>query len=143
MAKTKYGHYVLTDFAPPDLKNEVMNPKYSLILHADGATKFGGKNFSMAATAITEPAVMVSELHAHDYDQFLVFMGGDPLSKSLGGEAEICLGKEQEKHVIKTSAVVHIPKGLMHCPLTHKRVDKPYIFIDIILAPEYKRHSSK
>ncbi len=141
MAIKKYEQYILTDFTP--VEPEEKNSKYAIILDTEGVEKFKGKNFSFAASTITEPGVMVPEAHSHDYDQYLVFIGGDLQSKSLGGEAEMCLGKEQEKYIIKTSAIVHIPKGLVHCPLTHKRVDKPYLLLDIFLAPKYKRNLSK
>ncbi|HEY97587.1 MAG TPA: hypothetical protein G4O16_05325 [Dehalococcoidia bacterium] len=140
MTKIKYEHLVLTEFPPPKLEDGAIASKYHILAHASGIKKFNGKDFSIAATAITEPSVMVSDTHSHEFDQFLVFIGGNPLSKSLGGEVEICLGEEKEKHTITSSAIVHIPKGTMHCPLTHKRVDKPYIVLDILLAPEYKKH---
>jgi hypothetical protein len=141
MVKIKYEQYVLTDFAP--VEPEENNYRTTLIMDTEGAEKFKGKNFSLAASFITEPGVMVPKTHTHDYDQYLVFIGADLKSKSLGGEAEICLGEEQEKHIIKTAAIVHIPKGLKHCPLTHKRVDKPYLLLDIFLASKYKRNLSK
>jgi hypothetical protein len=140
MARTKYGHLILTEFPPKKLEEGAIEGKYSILVRAEGAERFNGKNFSIAATAITEPAVMIPDTHSHEYDQFLVFLGGNPSSKSLGGEVEICLGEEKERHSITTSAIVHIPKGMMHCPLTHKKVDKPYIFLDIYLAPEYKKN---
>jgi hypothetical protein len=141
MANKKYEQYVLTDFPP--VESEETNYKSALIMDTEGVKTFKGKNFSIAASFITDPGVMVSEPHAHDYDQYLIFIGSDLHSKSLGGEAEMCLGKEQEKYIINTSAIVHIPKGLVHCPLTHKRVDKPYLLLDIFLATKYKRNLSK
>jgi hypothetical protein len=32
-----------------------------------------------------------------------------------------------------------VPKGLIHGPLTFKRIDKPIEFIDVVLAPKYVR----
>jgi len=141
MVKEKYAQYVLTDF--PQVEPEEQNYKTTLIMDTEGVKTFKGKKFSLAASFITDPGVMVSEPHTHNYDQYLVFIGADLHSKSLGGEAEICLGEEQEKHTIKTAAIVHIPKGLKHCPLTHKRVDKPYLLLDIFLASKYERNLSK
>jgi len=69
----------------------------------------------------------ISNPHTHDYDEVLAFFGTnfeDP--HDLGGEIEFWLGGE--KQTITKSAIVFIPKGLQHCPLIYKRVDKP-IFI--------------
>jgi hypothetical protein len=83
---------------------------------------------------------MVSVGHAHDFDQYLCFVGTDPKTKNLGGVAEVYLGEEEEKYVINTSTIIYIPKGLKHCPLIHKRIDIPYLFMDIYIAPSYERH---
>jgi hypothetical protein len=143
MAGTKYGRYVFTDFTPVEMGGDERKIRYSVVLDAKGSEKFAGKPFSIAACVIKEPGVMVPDAHSHDFDQFLVFIGSNPLEPGLGGEAEICLGKEQEKHTINKAAVVHIPRGLVHCPLTHQKVDKPYLFLDIILSSEYKSNLSK
>jgi hypothetical protein len=141
MVKKKYEEYVLTDFAP--VEPEEQNYRTTVIIDTEGAAKFKGKNFSLAASFITRPGVMIPKTHTHDYDQYLVFIGTDLQSKSLGGEAEMCLGEEKEKYIIKTAAIVHIPKGLNHCPLTFRRVDKPYLLLDIFLASKYKRNLSE
>jgi hypothetical protein len=65
-------------------------------------------------------------------------MGADPDDLSvLGAELEIAMGEELEKHVFDTPTVVIAPKGLVHCPLTTKRVDKPYSFTAICLNNEH------
>jgi hypothetical protein len=141
MSRTKYGHYVVTEFSkiPEDAIEDV---KYIPMLYVNGDEKFGGSNFSIVVSTIDKPATMVPEGHSHDFDQYLCFVGLDPKTKDLGGEAEIYLGEEKEKHVINTSAIIHIPKGLMHCPLIHKRIDRPYLFMDIYLSPSYERDVS-
>jgi len=70
--------------------------------------------------------------HVHPRPEILNFIGTDlnDLSK-LGGEAEISLGKEAEKHVITKPTSVIIPGGFPHCPLTITRVDKPFILMDV------------
>jgi len=76
--------------------------------------------------------------HAHAFEEVLLFMGTDTddLSK-LGGEAEICLGKEKEKHVINTPAAVACPRNFVHIPLTVTKVERPFIFVVISLAAEH------
>jgi hypothetical protein len=70
--------------------------------------------------------------HIHPRPEILNFIGTDlnDLSK-LGGEVEISLGKEAEKHVITKPTSVIIPGGFPHCPLTITRVDKPFILMDV------------
>ncbi len=47
---------------------------------------YGNRQFSMSWWAITEPFEMVKDCHAHNFDQFLVFVGGDLTNMvDLGG----------------------------------------------------------
>jgi hypothetical protein len=57
----------------------------------------------------------------------------------LGGEIELSLGKEQEKHVITTPTMLINTPGLTHCSLNYKRVDRLIFHLDIYFAPEYVR----
>jgi hypothetical protein len=62
--------------------------------------------------------------HKHDYDEVLCMCGtnfDDPYD--LGGEVEFWLGGE--KQTITKSCMIFIPKGMEHCPLIYKRVDRP------------------
>jgi hypothetical protein len=66
----------------------------------------------------------VTQAHTHDFDEVLCMFGtnmDDPYD--LGGEVEFWLG--DEKHVITKSCIIFIPKGLKHCPLITKRIDRP------------------
>jgi hypothetical protein len=70
--------------------------------------------------------------HAHKKPEVLTFMGTDTNDlNNLGGELEFCLGREMEKHIITTPTAVIVPGGLVHCPLTITRVDKPFILCDV------------
>jgi hypothetical protein len=76
--------------------------------------------------------------HVHPNDEALVFVGLDPENPNyLGAELEITMGEEREIHVFDTPTVVVAPKGLVHCPLITRRVDKPYAFTAICLANEH------
>jgi len=121
---------------------EVSVPR--LGLHSD--KDFGNMNFSMSWWAITEPFEMVTECHAHDFPQFLIFVGGDLTNMpDLGGEVELTLsldGKDLEKFVITEATTVYVPAGLYHCPLNFKKINdprKPILFHDLFFSPEYKR----
>jgi hypothetical protein len=77
--------------------------------------------------------------HVHPNDEALVFMGLDPDNPDyLGAEIEFQMGEEREVHVFDTPSVVIAPKGLVHCPLITRRVDKPYAFTAICLAHEHE-----
>ncbi len=72
--------------------------------------------------------------HVHPNDEALLFVGLDPDNPDyLGAEIEIAMGKELEKHVFDTPTVVIAPKGLVHCPLNTRKVEKPYGFSAICL----------
>jgi hypothetical protein len=130
---------VLTDPTPHP---EVTAPRLALRSDQD----FGGLNFAMSWWAITEPFEMVTENHAHDFNQFLIFAGGD-LTKmpELGGVVELTLsldGKNLEKFVITEATTIFVPAGLYHCPLNFKKINdpkKPILFHDLFFSPEYKR----
>jgi hypothetical protein len=107
---------------------------------------FGNRQFLMTWWAITEPFEMVSENHTHDFDQFLIFVGGDLTNMpDLGGVVELTLsldGKDLEKFVITEATTVYVPAGLYHCPLNFKKINdpqKPILFHDLFFSPEYKR----
>ena len=77
--------------------------------------------------------------HTHTSDEVLLFVGldaGNP--EYLGAEIEIAMGQEQEIHVIDTSTLVVVPKGLVHCPLITRKVEKPYGFSAISLNNEHE-----
>ena len=70
--------------------------------------------------------------HVHPKAEILLFMGADTRNLSdLGGEVELSLGKEKERHVIAEPAAVFVPKGLPHCPLIVTRVDRPFFLTDV------------
>jgi hypothetical protein len=68
--------------------------------------------------------------HVHDYDEAIFFIGSDPRNFSdLGAEVEFAIGEEQEKHVFDRPTAVVIPRGLPHCPIVTRRIDRPYLCI--------------
>ena len=128
MAETKYGKYIIREPLVKSMFEQIVAPQ----LHVSGDKDFNGANFSMGWSYITEPFLMVDEAHTHDFDQILSFLGDNPNDvKNFAAEVELALGTE--KHIIDATSIVYIPKGLLHCPLNIKRVDKPFVFVDIVL----------
>ena len=73
----------------------------------------------------------IESTHFHHFDTISCFVGSDPKNpSSLGAVLEMQLG--DEKHMLTKTCAVFIPKGLEHCPLIHRKVDRPYL--EIIFA---------
>jgi hypothetical protein len=86
--------------------------------------------------AMPSPNPYVLE-HDHPYDEVLFFTGFDPENTlALGGVAEFELGGETQ--VIDTTCGIYIPAGMKHCPLTIKRVDRPFGLAAVCLSGRYQ-----
>jgi hypothetical protein len=130
MAETKYGKHILKDVVK---KTEGGFAGYSIIAH-EGELNV---DCSMGYHCVSEP-IDFDRPHAHEFAELLCFIGSDPTNiRNLGAEVEICLGEEQERHIIDTATVVSIPAGLIHCPLTIKNIKKPIIFLEVSLTSKY------
>ncbi|MCK4273912.1 MAG: hypothetical protein KAW90_03390 [Dehalococcoidales bacterium] len=132
MADTKYGHLV------KKLKYEASNGEYmTMPVGAD----LEGLNVSFAWGYRRQLGAWGGDggvCHAHPYGECLVFTGLDyDHWNTLEAEIEIAMGEEREIHVFDTPTVVVAPKGLVHCPLITRRVDKPYSFSAISLNTEH------
>ncbi len=137
MTESKYGKYILRG-----TEEEKSRPEISVVTPAvlEGLKDWGGIQHRLNWKYISQPTLMIEEPHSHDFDEFLIFIGGNPADvKDFGAEIELSLGKEGEKHIIDTSTVICIPKGLIHCPLNFVKISKPILFCNIYLAPEYVR----
>ena len=87
---------------------------------------------------ILRPHVLDDPPHDHICDEFLFFMPADHSNwPDLGGEAEIAIGEEWEKHTITTAAIICLPPGVPHAPIFIKKVDKPFYFGHCLLADSY------
>ncbi len=122
---------------------EVTRPRLAL---KSGTAGWGNEVFSMTWWPITEPFEMIGEPHAHDFDQYVIFVGGDITNMlDLGGEVEFSLGEDpghMEKFVLTEARMIFVPAGLYHSPLNFKKINdpsKPILFHDLFFAPEYAR----
>ena len=78
--------------------------------------------------------------HAHDFGQVLGFISTNPMDcREFDAEVEVCLGEEQEKHIINVPTVVSIAKAMSHGPITITKINKPFIFLEIMLTSSYSR----
>lgn len=82
--------------------------------------------------------------HIHKAAELIIHIGtnpDDPLD--LGAEVEFCMGPEMEKHIITKSTLVYIPPGFVHAPWTIKRVDRPFILMQINQEAKHTEKSMK
>jgi len=132
MAEMKYEKYIVKEPFTKSIFKEVVAPQFLI----SGERDCGGANFTLGWSFLTEPFLMVGDAHTHDFDQIICFLGGNPMDiTDFGAEVEMYLGEEGEKYIIDSSSFVYVPKGLAHCPLNIKVVNKPIMFIDVVLAP--------
>jgi hypothetical protein len=135
MAKTKYGKNILSN-AAKEIKDAKGNKKIAILVH-EGELKVA---CSIGYHCISQSLNMPTPPHSHDCDQLLCFIGGNPQNLAdFGAEVELCLGEEQEKHLINSTSIISVPQGLKHCPLNFKKVDRPIVFLEITLQKKYQK----
>ncbi|OGO31743.1 MAG: hypothetical protein A2Z29_06290 [Chloroflexi bacterium RBG_16_56_11] len=138
MARKKYSEYVIKaltvkgDFPP--LANRMVY---------DGLTNGGSGNVGIRYSFFYGPPFQFEVPHKHDYDQFLCFLGTPEDVSDFDAEVEIWLGEEKVKHTITQATIVHVPAGLLHCPMNYKRISKPIMLINITLGGEYIKKDAK
>ena len=142
MAKAKYEKYVLKKpkvTLPPRKPTSV--PTFGLSEELMSGIKKLDCNFNFVG--ILAPHVLADPPHKHDCDEILFFISTDPKNTmDLGGVVEIALGEEWEKHVITTSAIICLPKGLQHCPVYVRKVNRPFYFGHLLLAAKYDSNAT-
>jgi len=119
----KYGKYVIKEpYAKyHQLENITVSPKQL------------GADCIITHQVFFKLEKIVGEAMAHDFVQIIGFIGTNPMNcREFDAEVEVCLGEEKEKHLIDRPTVVSIAKGLLHGPIEIKRINKPFIFLEII-----------
>jgi hypothetical protein len=133
MAGKDYSKYIIRE---PLAFNTF--PPYTPRMLFDSKNHFPEMNFGIRYTYINQPIDM-EKPHAHDFDQFFCFMGTPEDMRVFDGEVEVYLGEEGTRNIINSTTVVFVPRGMVHCPFKWVRVDKPMMFINIVLSPQYTR----
>ena len=138
MAETKYGKYIFKDPKVQEMPPRRTTEARAVSLHEELVSEIGGFDFNFNFMSVLAPHVLADPPHKHDCDEFLFFISADPENApDLGGEAEIALGEEWEKHTITTSAIVCLPPGVQHAPIYMKKVDRPFYFGHMLMASRY------
>ena len=136
MKNTKYGKYFQTELARKPPHPEVVTP----IADFAGNKAWGETTWGLNWECVAEPFYMIKGPHSHTFDEYLFFLGGNSRDIfDFHAEIELYMGEEQELHIINKPTIVYFPKGLLHCPLNFKKIDKPILFQKFWLAPKYTR----
>lgn len=134
MAATKYGKYII---------KEPLEKGMAPMLHIcaeDGCAgaEFPGFPVEVQLLCITEPISFPHQAHVHDADEMFFIFGSDPQNYyDFDAEIEIHLGEEGEKHIIDSTSIVYIPKGLLHAPIAITKVNKPIQWMHVLFTPKY------
>ncbi len=135
MAETKYGKYFITE----PIERGPM-------LHICGDEACYGKLFpgfpvEVQLLCLSRPGPMIIEPHSHDVDELFFIFGSNPKNYfEFGAEIEIMMGEgnDQERHIVDKTTIVYIPAGIVHCPITTLKVDKPVQWMHILFQGKYQ-----
>ena len=124
----KYGKYVIKEpYAKyHQLENVTVSPKQ---LMADCI---------ITHQVFYKPEVIIDWPHKHDFVEIIGCLGTNPMDcREFDAEIEWCLGEEREPHRINVPTVVSMAKGLYHGPIEIKKINKPFIFLEVMLTSGY------
>jgi hypothetical protein len=133
VTKLKYEKYFMTE--PIEI---------GPMLHVCGEKGCAGARFSgfpieMQLLCLSKPGVMIHKPHAHEVDELFFIFGGNPKNYfEFGAQIEIMMGEEQERHIVDKTTIIYIPKGVVHCPITTLKVDKPVQWMHVLFQGKYK-----
>jgi len=140
MVESKYGKYIVTELKTPEFDPE------SIARYAEFATRILWMDdnvvegaFQMNCSWYLRPPARQTEVsHTHDADEIIGFFGSNPQDPyDLGGEIEFWL--EDEKHILTKSCLIFVPKGMRHCPLILKRIDRPVFHFTTVTSGKYEQ----
>ncbi|MBN2240320.1 MAG: hypothetical protein JW712_11155 [Dehalococcoidales bacterium] len=126
MTESKYSNLI----TPNIVRDSIYPPYLGMIYYALKDT-----NFQIRFTHVNQPYSMSEEPHVHDFDEVFTFVPCTEDLKAYDAESEIYIGEEGEKIIIDQTCTVHIPAGLVHCPIVHKRVGTPFFFVNCPIVP--------
>jgi hypothetical protein len=143
MEKTKYGKYIITerkkDIKLPEYRRGSMEapPQMATLMAYLDSEVVKGAFYTECVWFWQGSDVVGVDTHEHDYDEVVGFFGTNPAdAKDLGGEIEMWLGGE--KHILTKSCLIFVPKGLKHCPLIIRKVNRPIFHFAVATAGIYQ-----
>jgi hypothetical protein len=138
MSNLKNEKYIVTELKAPPASPEAL-ARYAefakRILWMDDNVVEGA--FQMNCAWYLRPTRGITTPHSHEYDEIIGFFGSNPEDPyELGGEIELWL--EDEQYILTRTSMVFVPKGMKHCPLILKRVDRPIFHFTTVSGGQYK-----
>jgi hypothetical protein len=125
----KHGKYIVELRHGFSIFKQIKSPQAV----AMGDKHLDGAKFCFGYSYLDVPFKMVDEAHKHDFDQYIFLLGGNAANITDSFDAEVEIGLDNKINKITYPACIHIPAGTMHGPLEITKVNKPFIFIDIVL----------
>ncbi|NLV72647.1 MAG: hypothetical protein GXY46_08640 [Actinobacteria bacterium] len=120
MSEKKYQQFIMNDF------NTEKDDIGTLMFRLDDEKVSGIPFFTDCAWVWPKPGeiVMEAEAHTHDFDEIVTVFGSNPDDpQDLGAEVEFWLDDEQ--YILTKSTIIWVPKGLKHCPIIFRNVQRP------------------
>lgn len=136
---TKYNQYLFAGLK--DNMSAMLPSMGAPSAYFRGEWQIPGANINMGWQVITKANFMEKEGHHHLVDEYFAIFGSQmpDIWGSFDAEVELCYGPEEEKHIITQPTFVFVPKGMHHCPLNFKVVNKPILFQAIHLGPRFHK----
>ena len=134
MNESKYGKYIIRE---PLEKGRAPSLHICAEEGCDGA-KFQNFPIEVQLLTITEPIAFPIPAHAHDADEIFFIFGSNPQNYyDFDAEIEVHFGEEEEKHIVNTTSILYIPKGLVHGPIAITKVNKPFQWMHVLFVSKY------
>ncbi len=128
MAESKYADLVTKEI----VRSTIYPPFLNMIFFA-----LKNSNFQIRFTHVSVPFEGKEDAHKHDFAEVFVFVPCSADLKAYDAETWLYLGDTGEKIIIDQTCSVHIPAGLTHCPIIHKRVGTPFFFVNCPITSQY------
>ena len=129
MPEAKYDYLKTTGIVRPS----IYPPFIGMIFYALEK----GESFQIRFTHVSVPFEGKENSHKHDFAEVFVFVPCTEDLNAYDAETELYVGEEGEKIIINQTTAVHVPAGLVHCPIIHTRVGTPFFFVNCPITPEY------
>lgn len=139
MTEKKYAKHIVTNAALPADIAAVRPPELdeteTIVSWLDGDVLEGASHMACIWYLKATPDDSYPA-HTHENDEIVGFFGSNAADPhDLGGEIEFWL--EDEQYIIDRSCLIFVPRGMKHCPLVIRRVDRPIFHFTTMLGGEY------
>jgi hypothetical protein len=126
MAEKKYAHLVLDKVVSQHRPFEAMNSPYA-VATPEFWKGVPGAVGQFAFYYVLRTGMFMEPPHSHKNDEYLMFISSNPKDmKNLGATVEVAFGEEWEKYTFNYSTFVHFPKGVVHCPIFVRKLERPF-----------------